>query len=330
MPWYIDTRYVMSMMALLLASVLLASHAGAAANEFPSRPVRLIVPFAAGGGADLTARRLAQALESHWKQSIVVDNRGGAGGNLAVGIVASSEPNGYSVLFASMAIIVNNPTLYRNLSFDVDKDITPVAMVGEVPLALMVNNNFPANDLKGFIAYAKQYPGKINFGSGGPGTSMHLGGELLSSVAGIKMVHVPFKGAGPVVAAILGGEIQMILQNVALAEPQLKTGLVKVLATAASKRAAGLPDVPTFAEAGLPFEASIAYGIYTRAGTPAAVVAATNRAINAVLKDPEFLKLLAAGGIVPMGGSPQDVTAFVQAERKKWVPLLKSLGLKAN
>jgi len=315
----------------LLSGLLLAGAASTWAQQFPNRPVRVIVPFAPGGGSDLAARRLSTQLESHWKQTMVVHNMGGAGGNLAMQATASSEPNGYTLFFASLAIVVNNPVLYPGLAIDVDRDLAPVSLVGQVPLVLLVNAQFPAKDLNGFIAHAKQNPGKIHYGSGGAGTSMHLAAELMNSMAGIKMTHVPYKGAGPVVAAIMGNEIQMIFQNASLGETQVKTGRVKLLATASDKRLASLPDLPTFDEAGLKgFRASIAYGVYTRAGTPPALLQTLNQSINTVLKNPEFVAQMTAGGVVLTGGTPQEMKAFVDGERKRWVPIIQSLGLKGN
>ncbi|MCC7414339.1 MAG: tripartite tricarboxylate transporter substrate binding protein [Gammaproteobacteria bacterium] len=312
-----------------VAAVLLAATANAPAQEFPEKPARMIVPFAPGGGADFNARRLSDQLSERWKQPVVVHNMGGGGGNVALAATAASEPTGYTMLFASLAIIVNNPTLYSNLSFDPDKDLTPVALIGEVPLVLMVNADLPAKDLASFIALAKQRP--VHFGSGGVGTSMHLAGELLNAVAGIKMVHIPYKGAGVVVAAIMANEVQMIMQNVALAEGQIKGGRLKVLAAASPKRLAMLPNVPTFAESGLPdYRAAISYGIYVRAGTPAPVIAALNRSINAVLDDPAYRKQMSMLGMELAGGTPQQLAAYVAAERKKWVPILRTLGIKAN
>ena len=320
-----------SFAAAVLAAVLIASATSLGAQQFPTRPVRMIVPFVAGGGADQTARRLAEQLGNSWKQTVVVQNIGGAGGNLAVAATAASEPTGYTVLFASLAIIANNPALYDKLSFDPDKDLAPVIMVGDIPLVLMVNAAFPAKDLSSFIALAKQRPGTLNYGSGGVGTSMHLSGELLKSVAGIDIVHVPFKGANQVIAAIMGNEIQFIFQNASLAEGQIKGGRVKGLAVAAAKRLVTLPDLPTFEESGMPnFRAGIAYGIYVRAGTPNAVIAALNRSIQAVLDDPAFKKQMEALGFDLAGGTPQQLAAYVQAERKKWVPIIRRLGIKGS
>ena len=317
--------------ATLLLAALVTGAAGVSAQQFPTRSVRMIVPFVAGGGADVTARRLAAELGAVWKQPVVVQNSGGAGGNLAVAATASSEPTGYTVLFASIAIIANNPTLYEKLPFNPDTDLAPVIFLGEVPLVLMVGATLPATDVPSFIALARTRPGTLHFGSGGVGTSMHLAGELLKSAAGIDLVHVPFKGANQVLAAIMGGEVQFIFQNAALVEGQVKGGRVKALAIASPKRLGTLPTLPTFEESGVPgFRAGIAYGIYVRSGTPAAVISTLNRTIQAVLDDPEYRKQMTAFGFEPGGGGPRELAAYVQAERKKWVPLIRKLGIKGN
>jgi tripartite-type tricarboxylate transporter receptor subunit TctC len=291
----------------------------------------MIVPFVAGGGADVTARRLAAELGAVWKQPVVIQNSGGAGGNLAVAATTSSEPTGYTVLFASVAIIANNPALYEKLPFDVDKDLAPVILLGEVPLVLLVSATLPATDVPSFIALARKQPGTLHFGSGGVGTSMHLAGELLKSVAGIDLVHVPFKGANQVIAAIYGSEIQFIFQNAALVEGQVKGGRVRALAIASQKRLGTLPDVPTFDESGVPnFRAGIAYGIYVRSGTPAPVISMLNRDVQAVLDNPAYREQMTALGFEIAGGTPQQLVAYVRAERKKWVPIIRKLGIKGN
>ena len=317
--------------ATLLLAAWVAGAASVSAQQFPTRSVRMIVPFVAGGGADVTARRLAGELGTVWKQPVVVQNSGGAGGNLAVAATASSEPTGYTVLFASIAIIANNPTLYEKLPFNPDTDLAPVIFLGEVPLVLMVGATLPATDVASFIALAKKNPGTLHFGSGGVGTSMHLAGELLKSVAGIDLVHVPFKGANQVLGAIMGGEIQFIFQNAALADGQIKGGRVKGLAIASPKRLGTLPALPTFEESGVPgFRAGIAYGIYVPSGTPAAVISTLNRDIQAVLDDPEYRKQMSALGFELGGGTPQQLADYVRSERKKWAPLIRKLGIKAN
>ena len=321
-------RYRLSSIAALVSSVFLFAAATSSAEQFPAKPVRLIVQFSPGGGADVNARRLAGQLEALWNQSIVVHNMGGAGGNLANAATASSEPDGYTLLFASLATIVNNPTLYRELTYDADKDLAPVVLVGEVPLVLMVNAKSPAKDVASFIALAKQHPHTMNYGSGGVGTTMHLTGELLKAKAGIDIVHVPFKGANDAFTSIVGGEIQFIFQNVGVATSQLKTGWVKALAITSNQRTKGLPELPTFKESGMPdFQAAITYGIYVAGGTPAPLIAQLNRDINTVLKNPKYVEQMAILGVEVGGGTPQQLADYIAAERKQWVPIIRKLGI---
>ena len=302
----------------------------APAQEYPIKPARLVVPFSAGGGADLYARRLAERLENSWKQPVIVHNVAGGAGNLAAVAVAGSEPDGYTLFFASLPIFVTNPVMYGKLPFDPDRDFTPVILMSETPHILVVSAAFRATTLSGLIALAKERPGKLNFGSGGQGTSLHLAGELLKSVAGINMVHVPYKGAAPAIVAMLSDEIQMLFDNVSAAVGHIRGGRVRGLAMASKVRIAPLPDVPTFAESGIAnFYSSIPHGIFVRAGTPAAVVAAINRTINTVIEDADYRKQLAAVGIILAGGTPEQLTAYLAAERKKWLPLIQQQGIKA-
>lgn len=318
--------------ATVAATALFTAAAYSPAAEFPSKPVRLLVPFAPGGGADLNARRFAEQLQALWKQSIVVQNQGGAGGNVAAAATVASEPDGYTLLFASLSGMANNLTLYQGrLAFDMDRDLAAVVLVGEVPLVLMVGATSPAKDVASLIALARQRPKTMHFGSGGVGTSMHLTGELFKAVAGIDIVHVPFKGAGPVAAAIMGGEIQMIFQNAGLAESQIKSGRLKVLAVAGRKRLSILSELPTFTESGVPdFHAAITYGIYVQGTTPAPLIGRLNRDINTVLNDPKYKAQMARLGVEVLGGTTRELVDYVAAERKKWVPIIRKLGIKSN
>ena len=313
-----------------MAIALMTCASIAAAQEFPAKPARLIVPFAAGGGADLNARRLALRLENAWKQPVVVQNMGGGAGNVAAVAVAASEPDGYTMFFASLPIFVTNPVIYGKLPFDPDRDFTPVILMSETPHVLIVSAAFSATTLSGLIALAKERPGALNFGSGGQGTSQHLAGELLKSLAGINLVHVPFKGAALAITSMLGGEIHMLFDNASSAVGQIRGGRIRGLAVASRNRAPALPDVPTFAESGVAnFYTSIPYGIFVRSGTPRAVVAALNRTLNAVFQEPEYKKQMTELGVNLMGGAPKELTAFIAAEREKWLPLIRSRGIKA-
>ncbi len=302
----------------------------ASAQEFPSKPVRIISPFPAGGGADIAARRLAERLLNRWKQPVVVQNIAGAAGNLAAAATATSEPDGYTLFFASLPILVTNPALYGNLPFNADRDFAPVILVSDTPHILLVNAPFPAASLPELIAYAKARPGKVNFGSGGQGTSLHLAGELLKTRAGIDIVHIPYKGTAPASAALLGDEIQMVFDSGASALGQIRGGRVRALAIASRSRAAVLPEVPTFDEGGIAnFYSGVPHGVFVRSGTPAAVVMALNRVINAVFQEPEYRKQAAQSGINLAGGDPQQLTAYLAAEKKKWLPIIQSQGIKA-
>ena len=302
----------------------------AQAQEFPVKPVRMIAPFPAGGGSDLAARRLAERLNNAWKQPVIIQNIAGGAGNVAAVAIASSEPDGYTLFFASLPIFVTNPVIYGKLPFDPDRDFTPVILVSETPHILVVSAAFSATTLSELIALAKDRPGKLHFGSGGQGTSLHLAGELLKSVAGINIVHVPYKGAAPAITAMLGDEIQMLFDNGSSALNHIRGGRVRGLAIASKVRAVALPEVPTFDESGIAnFHSGVPHGIFVRAGTPAAVVSAINRTMNAVFEEAEYRKQLAAIGIILAGGTPEQLTAYLAAERKKWLPLIQSQGIKA-
>jgi tripartite-type tricarboxylate transporter receptor subunit TctC len=290
----------------------------------------MIVPFLAGGGADISARRLAERLSVAWKQPVVIQNMGGGAGNVAAAAVAASEADGYTIFFASLPILVTNPVLYDKLPFDAARDFVPVILLAENPHVLLVGSAPPASTLRELIAFAKASPGRINYGSGGQGTSLHLAGELFKSLAGIDIVHIPYKGAAPAITAMLGDEIQMLFDNVASAVGQIRGGRVRGLGIAARSRTTILPDVPTFDEGGIAnFYSGVPHGIVARTGTPASIVATINRTINSVIAEPEYRRQNAAVGTVLMGGTPAQLTAYIEAEKKKWHPLIERQRIKA-
>ena len=312
------------------AMTLMACNSSLSAQPYPVKPVRMIVPFPAGGGADISARRLAERLTVAWKQPVVVQNMAGGAGNVAAATAASSEADGYTLFFASLPILVTNPVIYDKLPFDADRDFTPVVLLAENPHVLLVGPALPASSVRELIVYAKANPGRINFGSGGQGTSLHLAGELFKSLAGIDIVHVPYKGAAPAITAMLGDEIQMLFDNVASAVGQVRGGRVRGLGIASKTRAAILPDVPTFDEGGIPnFYSGVPHGIVVRAGTPATVIATVNRTINAVIAEPEYRKQNAAAGTLLMGGTPEQLTEYLAAEKTRWHPLIQRQRIKA-
>jgi tripartite-type tricarboxylate transporter receptor subunit TctC len=313
-----------------VALAMLARVPPVTAQSYPVKPVRMIVPFLAGGGADISARRLAERLSVAWKQPVVIQNMGGGAGNVAAAAVAASEADGYTIFFASLPILVTNPVLYDKLPFDAARDFVPVILLAENPHVLLVGSATPASTLRELIAFAKANPGRINYGSGGQGTSLHLAGELFNSLAGIDIVHIPYKGAAPAITAMLGDEIQMLFDNVASAVGQIRGGRVRGLGIAARSRTTILPDVPTFDEGGIAnFYSGVPHGIVARTGTPASIVATINRTINSVIAEPEYRRQNAAVGTVLMGGTPAQLTAYIEAEKKKWHPLIERQRIKA-
>ena len=314
----------------ILSVTMLCGATAASAQEYPTRPVRIIAPFAAGGGADVAARRLAERLNNRWKQPVIVHNIAGAAGNTAAHAVANSERDGYTLFFASLPILVTNPLLYAKLPFNAERDFAPVILVSDTPHILLVSAAFRAAKLSELIAYAKAQPGKVNFGSGGQGTSLHLAGELFKTIAGIDMVHVPYKGAAPAVTALLGDEIQMMFDNGATALGHIRGGRVRGLGIASKVRALALPDVPTFDEGGIAnFYSGVPHGVFVAAGTPANIIAAINRTINAIFQEPEYRKISTQSGVNIAGGEPAQLTAYLAGEKKKWQPLIQSQGIKA-
>ncbi len=314
----------------LLAGAVLGYAAISSAQDYPVRPVRLIAPFAAGGGADLAARRLAERLNNRWKQPVIVHNIAGGAGNSAAQAVANSERDGYTLFFASLPILVTNPLLYASLPFNAERDFAPVILVSDTPHILLVSAAFRATKLSELIAHAKAQPGKVNFGSGGQGTSLHLAGELFKSVVGIDIVHVPYKGAAPAIVAMLGDEIQMLFDNGASALGHIRGGRARGLGIASKSRAAALPEVPTFDEGGIAnFYSGVPHGVFVAAGTPAQIIAAVNRDINAIFQEPEYRKAVSQSGINIAGGEPAQLTAYLVAEKKKWQPLIQRQGIKA-
>lgn len=303
----------------------------ASGQDFPTRSVRVIAPFPPGGGTDINVRRLSDRLNRIWKQAVVVENIAGGAGNVAAVAVAVSQPDGYTLFFASLAIFAVNPVLYDKLPFDPDRDFAPVVLVSDTPHVLLVSSTFPATSVSELVALARARPGSLNFGSGGQGTSLHLAGELLKTLAGIDLTHVPYRGTAPAVTAMMGNEIQMLFDSTSSALGHIRGGRVRGLAIANPARAAGLPEVPTFDESGIPgFYSGVGHGVLVRSGTPAAVVSALNRGINTVLSDPEYQKQMADIGVNLAGGTPEQLRSYIATERKKWTPIIQKQGIKAN
>ncbi len=314
--------------AIGIAGGLVASPAAAA---WPERPVKIVVPFSAGGSTDVVARALAKELADAFGQSVIVENKAGAGGNIGADAVAKSPPDGYTILMVSGSIVTVNPHMYAKMPFDAKKDLVGVTNVASGPQVLVVNKDIPANNVKELIALVKADPKKFNFGSAGVGTQVHMAGESFVDAAGIAPTHVPYKGESPAYPDIVGGAIQFMVGNIAAAAPFVANGRLKALGVTSTKRSPLMPDVPTIAESGLPgFENTSWFGLMVAAGTPAPVVDRIYKATIAVLGKQELKERLTAAGMEAVGNSPAEFTAAIEAESQRWAKVVKNRGLKAN
>ena len=309
--------------------------AAAAATEaskqvYPTRPVRFIVPFPPGGGTDILARILGQKLSEMFGQQFVVDNRGGAASILGSELAAKAAPDGYTLLLATASFAIS-AGVYKSLPYDPVRDFDGVGLVASQPLALVKHPSLPANTFQELVAYAKAYPDKLNYASGGEGGINHLAAELLKKTTGMRMVHVPYKGAGPALTALLGGEVQLFIATLGSALPHLRSGKLRALAVASAQRSPAVPDLPTVAESGLPgYEATNWYGVLVPRGTPQAVVAALNRQIAGALADKGVTDRLGAQGFEPATSTPKQFADYVKAEISKWARTTQDAGIKPN
>jgi len=299
----------------------------AAALDYPTRPVRLIVGYAPAGATDIVARLMGQWLSDRLGQPFIIENRAGAANNIATEAVANAPADGYTLLLVNPANAIN-ATLYDNLNFNFLRDIAPLAGIIRVPNVMEVNPAVPANTVPEFIAYAKANPGKINMGSGGSGTSVHMSGELLKMMTGVHMVHVPYRGAAPAVTDLIGGQIQIVFDNLPGSIAYIRAGKLRALAVTTTTRSEALPDVPTVAEFVPGYEASAWFGLGVPRNTPAEIVARLNKEINAGLADPRLKsRLIDLGGAV-IAGSPAEFGKLVAAETEKWAKVVKFSGAK--
>ncbi|MCC7484604.1 MAG: tripartite tricarboxylate transporter substrate binding protein [Burkholderiales bacterium] len=317
------------------AAFVLASHPAAAATadpaaRFPHRPVRLIVPFPPGGGTDITARATAARLSERWGVTVVTDNRPGANGTIGVDLAAKSPPDGHTISMISSSHTVN-VSLYARLPYDLRKDLAAVTQATSQPYAMVIHPSVTAKTVKEFIAYARAKPGAVSFGSSGIGGISHLGGELLASIAGIRMLHVPYKGGGQAMVDLVGGQIQMQLATLLLSGPHLKAGRLRAMAVTTPGRWPGTPELPTMQEAGVPgFAITQWYGIVAPARTPPAIVAKLSKDMSDVLQQPDVRDRLAADGAEAVGSRPEAFGAHIGAEVEKYGRIVKQLGLKAE
>ena len=318
----------------LLATFILASAAAlpllpaAHADTFPDKPVTLVVPFPPGGPTDAMARTLAAEMKDRLGQPMIVENRAGAGGNIGAEYVARATPDGQTLLFGTSGPLAINASLYRKVSYDPVKSFAPVIQVGHLPNILVVNPSVPAKNVKELVAYAKANPGKLSYASSGNGASSHLAGVLFNASAGVELQHIPYKGTGPALNDLLGGQVSMSFTDVLTALPYVKAGRLRALGVTTAERSQALPDVPTVAEQGVPgYDVSVFFGIVAPAGTPPERVAKLNQAFIEVLDTPKVKQLFASQGLEPAPAhTPQQLGKFIQVQMGKWAGVVKQSG----
>ena len=322
--------------AAALALCLGAFAAPAFAQAWPSKPVRIVVPFAPGGTTDILARALAPELGKAFGQTFIIENKPGAGGNTGADLVAKSPPDGYTLLMGTVGTQAINPALYPKMPYDAVKDFMPISLFAGVPNVLVINpakaTAYKITDVKSLIAYAKANPGKLNMASSGNGTSIHLSGELFKSMTGTYMLHFPYRGSGPALLDLIGGTMDVMFDNLPSALPQIKAGKLTALAVTSSERSAALPDVPTIAEAGpvKGYEASSWFGLLAPAGTPPDIVNRLQQETAKALATPALKERLVSQGAIPSGNTPAQFTQFIAAETKKWAQVVKASGAKVD
>jgi len=320
------------MRRLLLALVVLAAWIGpAAAQDWPSKPIKFVVPFAAGGATDVLTRLLCEQLGAELKVPCVVENKGGAGGNVGGQAVATAPPDGYTFLVSAPGVLAYNKILYREMPFDPDKDLDPICLYAFQPNVLVVNPALPVKSVKELIEYAKANPRKLNYASGGVGSTSHVAGELFKTMAGLEWQHVPYRGTGPSLVDLLAGQVQLTIDNLPAILPQIKSGGVRALAISTAERWPALPDLPTIAEAGLPGYAAISWQmIAAPAGTPRPIIDRLSAAVTKASADPAFKAKVAETGAATAGGTVDEARAFVKAEAMKWREVVLKSGAKAD
>ena len=325
------TGFFAAIAAAAVALALALAASAQAPSAYPSRPVKLVIPFPPGGPLDIVGRAIAQKLSEAWGQSVVVDNRPGAGGNIGADVVAKSAPDGYTILMGALSTHAVNPSLYAKMPYDAIADFAPITLVAVTPNVLVVNAALPVNSAKEFIAYAKANSGKLAFGSGSNGSAGHLAGELFKVDTGTDITHIPYKGGAPATQALLAGDTQFMFDNLANAMPQVKAGKLKALAVTTAERSKLAPDLPTMAEAGLPgFNISTWFGLFAPAGTPKEIIAKWNAEVAKILNSQEMRDKLIAQGAEPSPTTPEQFAAFVKSEIPKYAKIIKASGAKVD
>jgi len=318
------------MRTVIAAFLVLLSVTAYGQDSWPSRPVRFILPFPPGGGTDILGRLIAERLSAGLGQPVVIENRGGAGGNVGAEAAARSSPDGYTIVLVAPSLAIS-PTLYSKINYDPVKDFAPVSLVATVPNVMITQASLPVQNLQEFIAFAKAKPGALNFGSGGAGTSNHLAGELFNIVTGAKLVHIPYKGVNLAMQDVLAGNVHLVFIGIPAAAPHIKAGKLRALALVAPQRSSALPEVPTVAEAGLrDFEVTTWYGVLAPAGTPRNVVTRLNAELGKIMHSPELKEKLAATGTEPLTSTPEEFADYIKREIAKWGEVVRKAGVKAD
>ena len=320
-----------SCLVLLCLALGSGAFAQESADKYPSKPIRIIVTFPAGGPADFVARAVAQSLQEAWGQGVVVDNRPGAGGNIGMNIAAKAAPDGYTLVESSFGPMAISPYVYSSLPYDSIKDLTPITLAATNPFFLAVRPTLPANTFQEFVALAKAKPNGLTMSSSGIASPSHLAGSLLQSMAGISLTHVPYKGAGESIPAVVNGQVDIAVETPLLIVPQVKGGKLKALLVSTAERSPLLPEVPTGRESGLPdFVASSWYGFHAPAGTPKPIIDKINAEMAKALKSPEMRERFASVGVTAVSTTPAELTSFVEAEMAKWGRLIRAIGVKVE
>ena len=315
----------------LVASLLCAFGADCAARSYPGKPIRIIVPLAPGGGLDLITRIYALKLQESWGQPVIVDNRGGGGGNIGTDLVAKATPDGYTLLMGYVGHLAVNPSLYRKLPYDPIKDFAPVSLLATAPNVLAAHSSVAANTVQELVALAKLKPDSLSYASGGNGTVGHMVGELFKTVTGINMVHIPYKGNGPAVSDLLGGQVQLMFAGPGVVIPYVKVKKLKALAVASNNRLPELSETPTFREAGYPaVEASAWYGLLAAAGTPRSIIGALNKETLRIMQLPDVRERLAVHGYEVVTSSPEEFAQLIKSDLIKWQKVVKASGAKID
>jgi tripartite-type tricarboxylate transporter receptor subunit TctC len=321
----------MSKLVMFCAALALApASAYPQASTFPSKPIRLVVPYPPGGGSDTIARPLAQRLAENLKQQVIIDNRGGAGGNIGMEVAAKAPPDGHTIVFALTAQLAVNPALYRKLPYDPIKDYEPITLLASGPYVLVVHASLPVRTVKDLIALARAEPGQITYASSGSGSGGHLANELLNSMANVKMLHIPYKGGGPALVDLLAGNVQVLFSTWLAGKPHIDSGRIRALGVSTAKRLSGV-NIPTIAEAGVRgYDAGVWYAYLAPSGTPKDVVARLNGEILRAASHPDFKSVLNRAAIEPIGSTPEELSKFMKSEISKWAKVVKDANVQVD